>query len=351
MMKITKIEKSWKKEGYAFVALEDGTSKLRKVYDNQTTLNKYSVNLGADVYSFRWNGSIAEDIKWELNYSKKGMVSKINIEDIKGEVKDFQKPITIEINPDATPKHEKYLQIITCIENNIPVYLYGPAGSGKNHILQEIAETLELGFYFTNSVQQEYKITGFIDAGGKYHETEFYKAFKNGGLFFLDEMDASIPEVLILLNAAIANKYFEFPNGKIDAHENFRVVAAGNTAGNGADEQYVGRLQLDSSTLDRFVFIQFDYDKNIELKIAKGNKELVEFVRGLREKAAKLGIKATFSYRSIIMVTSLEGKMQLTDVIQIAIVKGLDKDTINTLKNTTGDSNRYYRALNQVIAK
>ena len=57
---------------------------------------------------------------------------------------------------------------------------------------------------------------------------------RNGGLFFLDEMDASIPEVLVLLNAAIANGYFEFPNGKITAHEDFRVVAAGNTVGSGA---------------------------------------------------------------------------------------------------------------------
>ena len=104
-------------------------------------------------------------------------------------------------------KHSKFEMIKACIENDIPVYLAGPAGSGKNYTLEQISWELGLEFYFTNSVQQEYKLTGFIDAGGVYHETEFYKAFKNGGIFFLDEMDASIPEVLVLLNAAIANTF------------------------------------------------------------------------------------------------------------------------------------------------
>lgn len=71
-----------------------------------------------------------------------------------------------------------------------------------------------LDFYFTNAVSQEYKLTGFIDANGKYQETQFYKAFTQGGLFFLDEMDASIPEVLVILNAAIANRYFDFSKWK-----------------------------------------------------------------------------------------------------------------------------------------
>lgn len=75
-------------------------------------------------------------------------------------------------------KHEKYDVIKCCLENSIPVYLAGPAGSGKNYTVEQIAKELEWNFYFSNSVQQEYKLTGFIDAGGKYHETESYKACK-----------------------------------------------------------------------------------------------------------------------------------------------------------------------------
>lgn len=242
--------------------------------------------------------------------------------------------------------HKKHNEIKICIDNDIPVYLVGPAGSGKNHTLELIAKELNLDFYFTNSVQQEFKLTGFIDAGGKYHETEFYKAFKNGGLFFLDEMDASIPEVLVLLNAAIANGYFEFPNGRIEAHKDFKVVAAGNTLGNGADEQYVGRLVLDAATLDRFAIIEFDYDINVELKIAQGDNELVDFVRELRAQSKLKGIRATFSYRCIAMVAKLKGKLEMQEIFRITIFKGIDIDTINTYN--TASYNKYTDILNSI---
>ena len=243
--------------------------------------------------------------------------------------------------------HEKFELIKTCVESKIPVYLAGPAGSGKNHTLEQVAKALDLEFYFTNSVQQEYKLTGFIDAGGNFHETEFYKAFKNGGLFFLDEMDASIPEVLVLLNAAIANGYFEFPNGKVTAHKNFRVVAAGNTVGSGADEAYTGRMVLDQATLDRFAIIEFGYDLKIEMALSKGNSELVSFIGDLRKQAEQKGIRATFSYRCISMVVKLEkAGMQIEEIIKIAVVKGMDKDTINTFETNSG--NKYSQALYKV---
>lgn len=245
-------------------------------------------------------------------------------------------------------KHSKFDMIKACIENDIPVYLAGPAGSGKNYTLEQISWELGLEFYFTNSVQQEYKLTGFIDAGGQYHETEFYKAFKNGGIFFLDEMDASIPEVLVLLNAAIANRYFEFPNGKIKAHKNFRVVAAGNTVGSGADEMYTGRLVLDQATLDRFAIIDFGYDRNIEMHIAKGNKELVDFVEAIRTEAETNGIRATFSYRCIGMVTKLERTgLELKNILAIAVFKGMEKDTINNFR-LYSLNNKYKTALNEL---
>lgn len=248
---------------------------------------------------------------------------------------------------DGNAKHEKYDQIKACLEAGIPVYLAGPAGSGKNFTVEQIAKENGWNFYFSNSVQQEYKLTGFIDAGGDYHETEFYKACtdENECVFFLDEIDASIPEVLVLLNAAIANGYFEFPNGRVD-FEHVHFVAAGNTVGTGADDMYTGRMVLDQATLDRFAIIDFDYSRRIEMAITNKNTALIDFIHQLRDEANSKGIRATFSYRCMTMVTKLEGKMELVDIIRIAIVKGLDKDTINTF-NPTGSS-KYHKAFNEV---
>ena len=244
--------------------------------------------------------------------------------------------------------HEQYETIKMCLESNIPVYLTGPAGSGKNHTVEQICRELGWDFYFSNSVQQEYKLTGFIDASGKYHNTEFFKACtsENDCVFFLDEMDASIPEVLVLLNAAIANGYFEFPCGRVEL-EHVHFVAAGNTVGSGADEVYTGRMVLDQATLDRFAIIEFDYSIRIEMAISKGNSELVSFIRQLREEATKSGIRATFSYRCISMVTKLEKSgMDINMILKIAVVKGLDRDTINTLQPV--GNTKYHQALREV---
>ena len=303
---------------------------VRKDYGNNTVIDGCKIEFDVNY----------KVIGIERIYDTKGVkrtdtssISKKLSESIKKEIKEkdakVEVPKMVKVD-DGEVYHEKFDTILACVENNIPVYLVGPAGSGKNHTLEQIAKKLDLDFYFTNSIQQEYKLTGFIDAGGNYHETEFYKAFTNGGLFFLDEMDASIPEVLVLLNAAIANGYFEFPNGKVNANKNFRVVAAGNTVGNGADEQYTGRMVLDQATLDRFAVIEFGYSKNIEIALAKGNLELVDFIHKMREEAESKGIRATFSYRCIAMVAKLEGVLELDEVLKIAVFKGFDKDTINT---------------------
>lgn len=278
---------------------------------------------------------------------EKGSVE-LKVEEEPKQETEEQKEENKEEQENKPVQHKEYNTIKTCIQNNIPVYLVGEAGTGKNYTLESIAWDLELDFYFTNSVQQEYKLTGFIDAGGKYHETEFYKAFTKGGLFFLDEMDASIPEVLVLLNAAIANGYFEFPNGRKEAHENFRVVAAGNTVGSGADELYTGRLVLDQATLDRFVIIEFDYDRNVEMHLANNNTELVDFVEDLRRQSRENGMRCTFSYRCIMQVTKLEQTgMDIKTILQIAVFKGMNKDMINQFSNTSW-TNKYFKTMEDV---
>lgn len=253
--------------------------------------------------------------------------------------------------PDAVEgevKHEQYETIKTCLKENIPIYLAGPAGSGKNFTVEQIADELGWNFYFSNSIQQEFKLTGFIDAGGNYHETEFSKACndENDCIFFLDEMDASIPEVLVLLNAAIANGYFEFPTGRVNL-EHVHFVAAGNTVGSGADELYTGRLVLDQATLDRFAIIEFDYSLNVEMAITNNNRDLVNYIRDLRKQAKEFGIRATFSYRCLTMVTKLEKtNMSLDVILKISVFKGLDNDTINTFNATL--NNKYYEGLRKI---
>lgn len=246
--------------------------------------------------------------------------------------------------------HDKFETVLNLVENDIPTFLTGQAGTGKNHLCKQVAESLGLEFYFSNAVTNEFKITGFIDANGNYHETEFYKAFTGGGLFMLDEMDASIPEVLIILNAAIANRYFDFPNGRVNAHESFRIIAAGNTCGTGADNEYTGRLQLDAASLDRFALVEIDYSEEIELSIAKGNKELVKFIREFRAATAKCGIQHLVSYRAIDRITKLEGVLALDEVMEMCLLKHLNADDINIIaQEIKTKNNKYYQEMKIIL--
>ena len=245
--------------------------------------------------------------------------------------------------------HEKFEQVLNLVNLDIPVFLSGPAGTGKNVICKQVAESLGLDFYFTNAVTQEYKLTGFIDANGTYQETQFYKAFKNGGLFFLDEIDASIPEVLIVLNAAIANRYFDFPNGKIEASPNFRVIAAGNTIGTGADIEYNGRYQLDAASLDRFALIEINYSPAIEEAVTEGDKDIIDFAHAVRKAATECGIHCLCTYRAMERIKKLSTIKGFTveEVLQIAIYKGLGIDDRKILKKSmieNGCKNKYVQA-------
>lgn len=241
--------------------------------------------------------------------------------------------------------HEKFDEVLNLVNLDIPVFLTGQAGTGKNVICKQIAEALGLEFYFTNAVTQEYQLKGFIDANGKFHETQFYKAFTQGGLFFLDEMDGSIPETLIILNSAIANRYFDFPIGKVEAHPDFRIVSAGNTCGTGADIEYTGRFQLDASSLDRFALIEVDYSPSIEEAVTNNNKELCEFARAFRDVTNKSGIRCLFTYRSLERIAKLENAFELPKVLKISLTKGLRKDDIRIISKELRMENKYAKAL------
>lgn len=222
--------------------------------------------------------------------------------------------------------HKDFERILSMMLDNESVYLCGPAGTGKSYLAQQLANALELEYYYTNSVTDDVQIKGFVDANGNYHGTQFYDAFTKGGVFLLDELDASIPETLVLLNNALANGYFAFPNGKAKAHKDFHCIAAGNTFGTGADATYVGRYQLDGSSMDRFALVMVDYDERIENAMANGDKELVAFAHSFRTATAKTGVSCLCTYRAIKRLAKFSAYMDKRDAIRIGLLKGLAAD-------------------------
>lgn len=235
--------------------------------------------------------------------------------------------------------HKEFDTVLKFVSNNEPVFLSGPAGCGKNFLCKQVATALGLKFYFSNAVTQEYKLTGFTDAMGKYQETQFYKAFTQGGLFMLDEVDASIPEVLIILNSAISNGYFDFPApiGYQKAHPDFRVIAAGNTTGHGSSYEYTGRNCLDGASLDRFALVEIDYDPSIEDGLA-GNKDVADFCREFRAISDEKGVGIIVSYRAIQRLSKMAQLLPLDQALKTCLVKDLEKDDLSCIVSGLSDS-------------
>lgn len=305
------------------------------------------------------SGAVAENVR---DTCATLVLSEVNAK-IDSYIKDtygtINRKITVSVNgsePRAVEGilHEKFDTVLKYVQMDEPVFLVGAAGSGKNFLCKQVADALKLDFWFTNAVTQSYQITGFTDAMGKYQPTQFYHAFTEGGLFMLDEMDASIPEVLIILNAAIANRYFDFPApiGRTEAHKDFRVIAAGNTYGHGADAEYVGRNQLDAASLDRFALVEIYYDAKIEEGLACGNDELLAFCREFRDAINSCGIHTVVSYRTIgRSARMLSVGMDINTVMETAIVKSLHKDDIDMVLSSGKLSEGKFKASLKKVAR
>lgn len=170
-------------------------------------------------------------------------------------------------------------------------WLAGPAGAGKSYIVKQLAKALNLRMDGYGTILNMVQMVGYTDANANYFPTAFYDFYVNGGVFFLDECDGSIPEAMVALNMALSNGMMSFPRGKNgqgglqQRHPNFYCYATANTMGAGADAQYA-RFKQDAAFMDRFLMCPMDYDPTLErMMIEEHAQEWVKVVQDVRDAA------------------------------------------------------------------
>jgi MoxR-like ATPase len=274
-----------------------------------------------------------KEIEKRLGDNQGNLSDEIN--EVKKEIEKLKirRPLELIVKLDSSKpqdfgiQHSQLPTLIQILATKLNVYLVGPAGAGKTYAAIQCAKALGVEFNFTGAVASEFKLTGFIDAQGRIVSTEFRKAFENGGLFLFDEIDASYPQAVLAFNAALANDYMDFPDKRVPRHEKFYCIAAANTYGQGADRQYVGRNQLDAASLDRFVFLDWKYDENLERELAK-NYEWSNYVQKIRRYIEAQRIRHVVSPRaSINGAKLLANGISRETVEQTILWKGLDVAT------------------------
>jgi energy-coupling factor transporter ATP-binding protein EcfA2 len=207
--------------------------------------------------------------------------------------------------------HFKMDRVVKSLARRKHVWLVGPAGSGKTTAASMAAEMLGMRYseMSLGPASSQWDLNGFKNANGDYVPGEMRDTYENGGVFMLDEIDNANPSVLVAINAALGGTHGNFPDGRVKKHKDFVCIAGANTFGRGADRMYVGRTQIDATTIDRFKFLPFDYDEEAELDWAGHDQSRwVEFVQKVRHAAMERGLRVIVSPRA-----SINGADELRD--------------------------------------
>ena len=183
--------------------------------------------------------------------------------------------------------HETFDDVLTAVMENVNPYLIGPSGCGKTYMVKQIGELLRIECTDIGYINEEYDVLGYVTAMGDYSESNFYRLYKYGGIAFCDELDNGNSKATVKLNSFLTNQEdacYHFPGGeRVVRHPNFRVIAAGNTDGNGADANYNTREKVEESVQQRMIPIYVDYDNRVEREILKKYPDWFEFSCAYRE--------------------------------------------------------------------
>lgn len=338
---------------------------IKHINDINNKLNLYELNLNEMINSAiskQLNNVIINDV---TNQSTELILSAFNKSLIELEEKE-KKTIIDAIKTLVSPKlpikvtddekmeikpikedelfHVNYGKLKLCVTSGIIPMIVGPAGTGKSTAAEQLSRDLGINFYMANRIQNTFELVGFVNAAGEYVTTQFYEAYTKGGIFLFDEVDASSPEALVTINAAIAQGYMAFPGHPtaLPMHKDFKAICAGNTFGTGSTLQYTGRNKLDAATLDRFMIIEWDYDKVLEEKIIK-DKDLLALCWALRIACPGIDKSIIISTRGIITLEKMLSANKETkafmvkDLFRQKFFENISKANIKKIYNAISD--------------
>jgi len=237
-------------------------------------------------------------------------------------------PLLLSYNGKETEigvRHTKLELLLKVMSTRQPALIVGPAGTGKTHAAWQVSEAFSVPFFSMSVGAQTSKtdLVGYMSPMGRYMTTAFRDAYEGGGLFLMDEIDAGNPNVLIIVNQALAAKQAPFPDGMVDRHDDFMFVATANTFGLGANRQYVGRNQLDAATLDRFITVEWPVDEQLEGMLVSrytDGERWHRVVKAVRSHADNAGVRVVVSPRMTIRgAMLLDLGIEIRSVIEMAM--------------------------------
>ncbi len=200
-------------------------------------------------------------------------------------------------------------------ENNLPVLLKGPTGTGKSRFVEYMAHQLDKKM-LTVACHEETSSTDLI---GRYiikgTETVWLDgpltvAVRNGYILYLDEIAEARPDVIVAIHPLTDHRrmlYIDKLGETVKAHKDFMLVASFNPG------YQKGFKELKPSTRQRFVALSFNFpeeqiekeilvnETGIDKDIAKKLVSIASKIRNLNE----LGLTETVSTRLLVDAAKL----------------------------------------------
>ena len=254
-------------------------------------------------------------------------------------VKGYSKPssYTPTLNPDYIFQDGCRDVIVWLCAPNDPLYIYGPVGCGKSSAVKQLAVRLNYPvFEITGHGRLEFAdLIGHLTVHNGSMEFDYGPlalAMRYGGIFLLNEIDLTPPEVAAGLNTVLDGSPLcisENGGELIQPHPMFRFVATANTNGNGdMTGLYQGTQRQNLAWLDRFILVEMAYPApEVENKLLRSRfptlpKGLCEHMVSYANEVRKLfigdasidslsdKIEVTFSTRSLVRWADLTLRYQ-----------------------------------------
>ena len=249
------------------------------------------------------------------------------------------------VNPGYVYNVQELKYVMSGVEMNFPIYIWGHKGAGKTEMVEQIcARTRRPLIRVQHTVNtEESQIVGqwtVRNGETKFELGPLPMAMLNGWAYLADEYDFALPNVLSVYQAVLEGKPLMIKEAPADLriikpHPNFRFFATGNTNGTGDETGlYQGTTIQNSANYDRFgVVIKKRYmSREDEIAILKENTEisdddasdLLMFATSVREAFEAGKISDTISPRTLLFAAKL-------GIAHASFHKGLQLSFLNKL--------------------
>lgn len=283
-------------------------------------------------------------------------------------------PHVPEVNHNYVFNVETLLPLLMGIANGENIWLSGHTGTGKTTLIEQVCAKLNyplIRVAFDHAIDR-YELMGtttLISDGKGGTKSQFNpgileQSLPNGYVLLCDELDCARPDSLYVMQDVLEHKTkFVLESNddtgtkarEIHFHPMSRIIATGNTKGNGDQfNLYPACRTLSAATLDRFTtWIEVDYLSKIsEKKLLKDSgmvlglndkqiDSITEFARCMRDRFINGTIPVSFSPRRelqfakktsfLMSVAKYDFAKAARVALQAVVIASADKDAVDSI--------------------